>query len=100
MKINMLSVWSAESEFKKFPQLKNDIRTSVAIIGGGIAGLLCAYMLKQNGVDCVVLEADRVCKGVTQNTTAKITSQHGACYSEIEEKFSFDTALKPLTILL
>ena len=47
----MLSVWSGESGFEKFPQLKNDIKTSVAVIGGGITGLLCAYMLKQNGVN-------------------------------------------------
>lgn len=86
----MLSVWSEESDFKKFPQLKNDIKTSVAVIGGGITGLLCAYMLKQNGVDCVVLEADKICKGVTQNTTAKITSQHGLIYDKLIKKFGIE----------
>lgn len=86
----MLSVWSEESSFKKFPQLKNDIKTSVAVIGGGITGLLCAYMLKQNGVDCVVLEADKICKGVTQNTTAKITSQHGLVYDKFIKKFGIE----------
>lgn len=88
----MLSVWTANSEFKSFPQLKEDIKTSVAIIGGGITGILCAYMLKQQGVDCVVLEADRVCKGVTQNTTAKITSQHGLIYDKLIKKFGIEKA--------
>ena len=88
----MLSVWNVNSKFKRFPKLENDIRTDVAIIGGGIAGLLCAYMLKQNGVDCVVLEADRVCKGVTQNTTAKITSQHGLIYDKLIKKFGLEKA--------
>ncbi len=86
----MLSVWSADSEFPSFPKLNSDIKTSVAIIGGGITGLLCAYMLQQNGVDCVVLEADRVCKGVTQNTTAKITSQHGLVYDKFIKKFGIE----------
>lgn len=86
----MLSVWSEESGFEKFPQLKNDIKTSVAVIGGGITGLLCAYMLKQNGVDCVILEADKICKGVTQNTTAKITSQHGLVYDKFIKKFGIE----------
>ena len=88
----MLSVWSEESGFKKFPQLKNDIKTSVAVIGGGITGLLCAYMLKQKGVDCVVLEADKICKGVTQNTTAKITSQHGLIYDKLIKNFGIEKA--------
>ena len=88
----MLSVWNANSKFKTFPKLEKDIRTDVAIIGGGITGILCAYMLKQQGVDCVVLEADRVCKGVTQNTTAKITSQHGLIYDKLIKKFGIEKA--------
>ncbi len=88
----MLSVWSANSEFRTFPKLQEDIRTQVAIIGGGIAGILSAYILKQNGVDCVVLEADRVCKGVTQNTTAKITSQHGLIYDKLIKHFGIEKA--------
>lgn len=86
----MLSVWSANSDFKDFSQLNCDIKTQVAIIGGGIAGILCGYMLKQKGIDCVILEADRVCKGVTQNTTAKITSQHGLVYDKLINKFGIE----------
>ncbi len=88
----MLSVWKANSEFKSFPRLNEDIKTDVAIIGGGIAGILCAYMLKEKGVDCVVLEADRICNGVTQNTTAKITSQHGLIYDKLIKKFGLEKA--------
>ena len=88
----MLSLWNANRNFKSFPKLEKDIRTDVAIIGGGITGLLCAYVLKQNGVDCVVLEADRICKGVTQNTTAKITSQHGFIYDKLIKKFGIEKA--------
>ena len=88
----MLSLWNANRNFKSFPKLEKDIRTDVAIIGGGITGLLCAYVLKQNGVDCVVLEADRICKGVTENTTAKITSQHGFIYDKLIKKFDIEKA--------
>lgn len=88
----MISVWTDNSEFKTFPELKNDIKTSVAVIGGGITGLLCAYELKQKGIDCVVLEADRICEGVTQNTTAKITSQHGLIYDKLIRKYGIEKA--------
>ena len=73
----MQSVWTDSVIFPNFEQLKRDIRSDVLIIGGGIAGLLCAYQLHQAGVDYVLVEADRICNGITKNTTAKITSQHG-----------------------
>ena len=38
-----------------------------------MAGLLTALFLERNGVEAVVLEADRVAGGQTGNTTAKIT---------------------------
>ncbi len=88
----MLSIWSAESKFKSFPQLNEDKKTDVLIIGGGIAGLLCAYKLTQRGVNCIVLEADKICRGVTQNTTAKITSQHGFIYDKLIKNFGTEKA--------
>lgn len=88
----MLSVWSAESKFKSFPTLNGDKKTDVLVIGGGIAGVLCAYKLKQRGVNCILLEADRICRGVTPNTTAKITSQHGFIYDKLIKSFGEEKA--------
>ncbi len=73
------------------PACTGDEKTDVLIIGGGIAGLLSAYRLKQAGVECLVLEADRIGGGITANTTAKITSQHGFCYHKLLEKYDEDT---------
>ena len=39
-------------------------------------------MLTQAGCPCVVAEAKRVGSGVTQNTTAKATAQHGLIYDQ------------------
>ena len=88
----MLSIWSAESNLKAFPTLNENKKTDVAIIGGGIAGLLCAYKLKQRGIASIVLEADKICRGVTQNTTAKITSQHGFIYDKLIKSFGTEKA--------
>lgn len=65
------------------PALQQDITTDVAIIGGGLAGILTAYLLKQYGVPSVVLECNEVGHGITKNTTAKITSQHNLIYSKL-----------------
>ena len=73
----MESVWTKTMRLPRFEELEKDISTDVLIIGGGMAGLLCAWRLRQAGVDCVLVEQDRLCGGITKNTTAKITVQHG-----------------------
>ena len=88
----MLSVWSSSVSLPKFDTLSKNINTDVLIIGGGIAGILCAYMLNESGIDCVLVEANRICGGVTENTTAKITSQHGLCYDKLIKRFGVEKA--------
>ena len=88
----MKSVWNDDIEKLKFNQLEQDIKTDVLVIGGGICGILCAYMLKQAGVDCVLAEADKICAGITNSTTAKITLQHGLIYDKIINKYGKERA--------
>lgn len=88
----MLSLWSDSTTFPKFKQLTQDIDTDVLIIGGGITGILCAYMLEEAGINYVLVEADRICSGITKNTTAKITSQHGLIYHKLIKKFGEEKA--------
>ncbi|MGN0549428.1 MAG: FAD-dependent oxidoreductase [Acutalibacteraceae bacterium] len=88
----MDSVWIGSADRPHFPQLKENIKTDVLIIGGGIAGVLCAYMLKNEGVDCILTEATQICGGVTEYTTAKITLQHGLIYDKLIKKFGRDKA--------
>ena len=38
----MDSIWGADVQMPSFPQLDTDMHTDVLIIGGGLAGLLCA----------------------------------------------------------
>lgn len=88
----MLSVWKDDSKLPKFEKLRGDLKTDVLIIGGGMAGILCAYMLEKAGVDYALVEAETICSGITGNTTAKITSQHGLIYDKIVREFSVEQA--------
>ena len=88
----MNSIWNASVDLKKFDSLKGDLKTDVLIIGGGITGILLASKLQELGVQYALVETDRVCNGVTLNTTAKITSQHSLIYSKIVKEYGKDKA--------
>lgn len=77
------SVWEQTATLPQFPKLDGDIHTDVLIIGGGIAGILTAYFLHQSGVKYILVDKGRICSGITHNTTAKITAQHGLVYHKI-----------------
>ncbi len=60
------------------------MRTQVAIIGAGPAGLLLAHLLQQRGIECVVLEAksrdyveNRVRAGVLEHQSVDILNAEG-----------------------
>ena len=90
----MESIWKQSEKFPEYEALNGEINTDVVIIGGGICGLLTAYFLKQSGVDCIVLEAEKIANGTTMNTTAKITSQHGLIFADMVKRFGTEkTAL-------
>ena len=88
----MDSIWTKTAQLPQFDRLRSDLKTDVLIIGGGLAGVLCAYKLAQAGVDCALVEADHICSGITKNTTAKITSQHGLIYDKLIREFGVERA--------
>ena len=79
----MSLIWSENVQFPSFPKLDGKKKTDVLIIGGGLAGILCAYFLKQKGVDYILAEGGKICSGTTAGTTAKITAQHGLIYHKL-----------------
>ena len=88
----MDSIWTQTAELPQFAPLDGDLKTDVLVIGGGLAGLLCAYWLTRAGADCALVEADRLCGGVTGNTTAKLTFQHGLIYGRLLREFGPEKA--------
>lgn len=88
----MNSIWTKTTEQISFDTLNGNKNTDVLIVGGGIAGILCAYRLKNAGVDCILAEGDKICGGVTEFTTAKITVGHGLIYDSLLKKYGEATA--------
>ena len=88
----MDSIWLKTAKKPQFDALDGNKKTDVLIVGGGIAGILCAYKLKNSGVDCMLVEASEICGGITKNTTAKITLGHGLIYDKLIKRFGEDKA--------
>ncbi|MBQ9766533.1 MAG: FAD-dependent oxidoreductase [Lachnospiraceae bacterium] len=88
----MQSLWESEVVLPSFAPLSGETKTDVLIIGGGLAGILCAYFLQKAGVDYCLAEAEEVGGGVTGRTTAKITAQHGLLYHKVEQRYGLAAA--------
>ena len=86
------SVWTDGVSLPSFKALEGDVKTDVLIIGGGLCGLLCAYCLGRAGIDYVLVEGNKIASGVTKNTTAKITFQHGLIYHKLIKAYGEEKA--------
>ena len=89
----MESLWSRTTQLPEFEESPEDLRVQNLVIGGGIAGILIAYLLQEKGQEVVVLEANEIASGQTKNTTAKITSQHGLIYHDMIQNTGKERAL-------
>lgn len=80
------SYWVFSTHETNYPSLDKDIDVDIAIIGGGMVGISCAYQLRNKGLNIVILEADHILQATTGHTTAKITSQHELIYDKLKKQ--------------
>ena len=67
-----VSYWMATAPGTGFPRYAgDDLKVDVAVLGGGITGLMTALLLKQAGASVALVEAGRVACGVTGHTTGR-----------------------------
>ena len=88
----MTRLWNETVRMPEFEKLKGDRETDVLIIGGGLAGMLCAHMLKERGAEYILAEANVIGGGTSGGTTAVLTAQHGNIYTKITKKYGKDAA--------
>src|ERR687895_893900 len=84
--------WGRHADLSGLAALSGEIHADVAVVGAGITGLTTALLLQEGGASVAVLEADRVCSGVSANTTAKVTALQGTVYSRLTSSFGAEQA--------
>lgn len=77
------SYWTETTPGTAYPRLEADERADVVVVGGGIVGLLTAYLAAKEGKSVVVVDRERVAMAETGHTTAHL-------------QFVLDTRLKDL----
>jgi glycine/D-amino acid oxidase-like deaminating enzyme len=92
MNIEETPTWKQGIEKLSFPKLEENLICDVAIVGGGLAGVLTAYMLAKSGKKIVILEKDKVGSGATEYTTAFITQNVDTDLPELVKIFGEDKA--------
>lgn len=88
----MESFWKYNIEMEEKNALEDNAHIHILIIGAGMTGILTAYLLKQRGIESVIVEAKTIGSGQTGNTTAKITSQHGVFYRKLIQNTGYKRA--------
>jgi glycine/D-amino acid oxidase-like deaminating enzyme len=71
----------------KYPALKENLSADVVIVGGGLAGVFCAYELSKRGIETILLEAKTLGGGATMQTTAFITQDIDTDLSDLVSMF-------------
>lgn len=88
----MRFLWTENVEAPAGEPLSGDLSAGVLVIGGGMAGVLCAAELQKRGADVVLVEAAELGSGITKGTTAVLSAQHDTLYSDIAKRYGIRTA--------
>lgn len=86
------SIWMELGPDIPAPPLRENIECDVAVIGGGIAGLSCAYELTRFGYSTILIDRGQIGGGMTSRTTAHLASALDDYYSELIRTHDEDTA--------
>jgi len=92
----MESIWHRDFKDWQFPKVNNNLETKILIIGGGITGLIAAYELKRNRKSFILVDAKKLGRAVTANTTAQISIAHDQLPDEIKKKHGTKKAIEYL----
>ena len=70
------SIWSdgGRIQMPQYEKLTRIKKVDVTIVGGGLCGLLCAYFLKEAGVECLLLEGSRIGSGTVRHAMGYVAA--------------------------
>jgi glycine/D-amino acid oxidase-like deaminating enzyme len=90
------SIWLDQyrGHLPAFRSLTGRHETDVAIVGGGITGCACAYVLSELGVRVVLLDAQHIGRGSTSASTALLMQEADVDFTELSDRYGTATAAR------
>lgn len=89
------SIWQ-DLHSPEFPPLKEDASTDICVVGGGIAGLLCSYVMLKNGFTVTLLERDTSGNSETARTSAHLSNVLDEGLAKLIDNLGEDNARKAI----
>ena len=84
--------WYPDIVEQQFPRLSGELKTEVAVIGGGITGASAAYHLATRGIEVALLEANTICSGASGKNFGMLVLGTEHDFIEAVKKFGFKKA--------
>ena len=75
---------TADNRRRRYSKFRGAASADVVVIGGGLTGCAAAYALSAEGLDVVLLEAERLATGATAGSLGVIVPQPDARYAAVE----------------
>jgi glycine/D-amino acid oxidase-like deaminating enzyme/nitrite reductase/ring-hydroxylating ferredoxin subunit len=79
--------WFDSAKRSKFRPLARSLSVDVLVVGGGVTGIVTAYLLKKAGLHVAVIERDRLASRDSGHTTAHLTCVTDKRLHELVKEF-------------
>ncbi|WEK53486.1 MAG: FAD-dependent oxidoreductase [Candidatus Cohnella colombiensis] len=85
----------SDSELYHYPPLAHETkRTTAVIIGGGMSGITCGYVLANSGIPAIVIDQRTIASGSTSANTGLLQYSNDKMLSEFIPEFGEEKAVK------
>ncbi|GLX66279.1 NAD(P)/FAD-dependent oxidoreductase [Paenibacillus glycanilyticus] len=81
-------------QHNNYPAVSEGLKVQVAIIGGGMSGSICAYVLQKNGLSTAVFERDTVAGGSTSANTGLLQFSNDIMLCDLIDQIGEQAAVK------
>ena len=90
--MNTTPFWFDTAKLPSFPAISKNVTVDVLVVGGGLAGITAAYLMKKAGLSIALIERGEIARVDTGHTTAHLTNVTDMRLSELVKEFGRDDA--------